>query len=63
MGIFLFGSLSFGVKLSEKLGIKVVIFCGGLSISLGFLIVSFISSFWVFVLIYCIMIGVASGLV
>jgi hypothetical protein len=55
--------LSFGVKLGEKFGVSTVIFGGGFSISLAFLIVSFIHSFWAFLFIYCIMIGIASGLV
>ena len=63
LGLFTNSVLSFGVKLAEHLGFKLMIFLGGTCISLAFLIASFITNFWGFVIIYCVMVGIASGLV
>jgi hypothetical protein len=63
MGIATNSVLSFGIKLAEKIGFKTLIGLGGTMISLAFLILSFVQSFIAFAAIYCIMIGISSGLV
>lgn len=63
LGIITNSVLSFGVKLAEKIGFKTMIFGGGFLISLAFLILAFVKNLIVFIVIYCIMIGISTGLV
>ena len=63
LGLITNSVLSFGVKLAERVGYKPLILAGGCLISLAFLICSFITNFWTFVAVYCIFVGVPSGLV
>jgi len=63
LGLAMFSMLSFGVKLAELIGFKIAIFFGGLFISLAFVICSFLKSFAGFLIVYCFMVGIASGLV
>ena len=56
-------SLSFGVKLTAIVGYKIMVFLGGALISLAFLALSFITNLGGFIAIYCIFIGIPSGLV
>lgn len=63
LGLITNSVTSFGIKLAERFGFKTIIFLAGCSISLAFLICSFVTNFWAFVAIYCILIGVPSGLV
>ena len=56
-------SLSFGVKLATIIGYKMMVFLGGALISLAFLALSFITNLGGFIAIYCIFIGIPSGLV
>ena len=62
MGVLMNSSLSFGVKLASLIGFKSMIFLGGAIISLAFLILSFITSNGAFIAIYCIFVGITSGL-
>ncbi|KAM3141824.1 hypothetical protein pb186bvf_006146 [Paramecium bursaria] len=63
MGVLMFSSLSFGIKIAQIIGIKFMTFFGGLIISLAFLVLSFITDLGAFVAIYCIFVGITSGLV
>jgi MFS family permease len=62
LGLAMFSMLSFGVKLAQRIGFKVTIFFTGLFISLAFLICSFLKTFAGFIIIYCFMVGISSGL-
>lgn len=63
LGIATNSVLSFGVKLAQRIGFKTMIAGAGFLISLAFLILSFINNIYGFILIYCFMIGIPSGLV
>jgi MFS transporter, OFA family, oxalate/formate antiporter len=63
MGILTNSVLSFGVKLAEKVGFKTMIFGGGFTISLAFLILSFIRNIGAFIFVYCVFVGISTGLV
>ena len=63
MGVLSMSSLSFGVKLATIVGYKMMVFLGGALISLAFLALSFITNLGGFIAIYCIFIGIPSGLV
>lgn len=63
LGIATNSVLSFGVKLATRIGYKTLILLAGSIISLAFLILSFINNLAAFIAIYCLMIGVPSGLV
>jgi MFS transporter, OFA family, oxalate/formate antiporter len=63
LGLITDSVLSFGVKLAEKIGFKIMVFMCGSSISIAFLAVSFITNIYGFIAIYCVMIGLATGLV
>ncbi|CAD8092769.1 unnamed protein product [Paramecium sonneborni] len=63
LGIATNSVLSFGVKLAQRVGFKTMIAGAGFLISLAFLILSFINNIYGFILIYCLMIGIPSGLV
>ncbi|CAD8057540.1 unnamed protein product [Paramecium primaurelia] len=53
---------SFGIKIAQKVGFKITIGCGSFIISLAFLIISFAQDIKVFIVIYCIMVGISGGL-
>lgn len=54
--------LSFGIKIAEKIGFKVMIGIGSQVIALAFLIISFTQDKGGFIAVYCIMVGIAGGL-
>lgn len=63
LGIITMSVLSFGVKLAAIVGFKTMVFGGGFFISLAFLILAFIRNLIGFIIIYCVMIGLSTGLV
>ena len=62
LGLATMGSLSFGVKIAEKIGYRLNCFVCGIIICVAFVILSYITSFGGFVAIYCLMIGIPGGL-
>jgi hypothetical protein len=63
VGIITNTVLSFGVKLVDKIGFKPMIFIFGTSIAAAFLIDSFLTNIYGFITVYCVMIGVSTGLI
>ncbi|CAD8089028.1 unnamed protein product [Paramecium sonneborni] len=63
LGIATNSVLSFGVKLAFRIGFQTMICGAGFLISLAFLILSIINDIYGFILIYCFMIGIPTGLV
>lgn len=63
LGLVTNAVLSFGVKLAEKVGYRTVMFFGGLFISASFIINSLHTNFIGFIFIYCVFVGISSGLV
>lgn len=55
-------TLALGVKLAVRIGHRLMASIGIVLIAGTVLIVSFITNFWAFLLIYAIMVGVTSGL-
>jgi len=55
--------LSAGVKVADKIGHKIVCFFGVGCVAAAAFIVSFISNYMLFIIIYTVMIGLSSGLV
>ena len=62
LGMITDSVLSFGVKLAEKFGFKSIIFICGMSIASAFFIASWMTNVYGFIVIYCVMIGMATGL-
>ena len=56
-------SLSFGVKIAQRFGHKLIMLIGVVTIAISVFCCSFITSFGVFVAIYAVLVGVSSGLI
>jgi len=63
MNLAINGTLSFGVKLANKIGHKTMMWGSIILMAGTVFIVSFIKNFWAFLLIYAIVLGVSSGMV
>lgn len=61
LGIVTNSVLSFGVKIGERVGYKLTIFCCGTMISIAFIIVSFVTNVIGFIFVYCVFIGMSTG--
>lgn len=62
LGVITMSVLSFGIKIAERVGFKLTIGVGSITISLAFLIISFVQNMAAFMIIYCIMVGISGGL-
>jgi MFS family permease len=62
MNVAINAMLSFGVKLADKIGHRLLLLLGVLMISLSVFICSFLTSFIAFLCVYAIMVGFSSGL-
>jgi len=63
MNVAINATLAFGVKLAARIGHKLVIGVGIFLIAVTVFVVSFITNFWAFLLIYAIVLGLSSGMV
>jgi hypothetical protein len=54
---------TFGMKIAERVGYKTMIFISSLSISLSFIIASFLTNIWLFIAVISLLLGLPSGLV
>ena len=54
--------LSFGVKLALIIGYRSLIFLSSTCIALAFLVCSFMTNVYAFIMIYCIFVGIPTGL-
>ena len=63
MNVAINATLSIGVKTAARIGHKLMVSIGIFLIAATVFVVSFITNFWAFLLIYAIVLGVSSGMV
>mmetsp|Transcript_36777 Transcript_36777/g.33005 ORF Transcript_36777/g.33005 Transcript_36777/m.33005 type:complete len:164 (-) Transcript_36777:852-1343(-) len=62
MNVAINSVLSFGIKLSSKIGHKLTLICGIIIIALTVFICSFVTNLYLFIFLYAILVGVSAGL-